>query len=205
MRALPVAAVCLVVLAGCGSGPKVTESRTVGAFDRLEVDGISDVDVTTGPRTTLRVTAPKKSIGDLRTEVRGGTLTITGPQHNGSGTKVVLTAPSLRGVQIQGSGDVRLHGLAGPSLTLGIHGSGDVKADGHVDSLDADIAGSGDIQLGDLAAKRARVSVAGSGDSDLNVSDTLDITVAGSGDVTYRGHPTVRSNVAGSGDVRQSD
>ena len=195
-------------LSGCGSsGPKVTQTRAVGAFDRIEVDGSSDVDVRTGPQTPLKLTAGSKVIDHVKTDVQDGTLRITTDWHgfhfgsDSGGTRVRATVPSLRGVTIRGSGDVALHGLTEPSLTLRVQGSGDVTAGGRVDSLDAEIAGSGDIGLGRLAARDARVRVRGSGDSDLNVSNSLDVAVAGSGDVNYRGHPTVRSNIAGSGDL----
>jgi hypothetical protein len=217
MRAPHAAAVVVSLLAfaaalsGCGSsGPKVAQTRTVAAFDRIEVDGSSDVDVRTGPRSALRLTAGSKVINHVDTEVQDGTLKITTDWHgfhfgpDFGGTRVRVTVPSLRGVTIRGSSGVDLHGLAGPSLALRIQGSGDVTASGRVDSLDAEIAGSGDVRLADLAARTAQVRVRGSGDSDLNVSDSLDVGVAGSGDVTYRGHPTVRSNMAGSGDLRRS-
>jgi Putative auto-transporter adhesin, head GIN domain len=198
-------------LSGCGDGgPKVTQTRTVGAFDRIEVNGSSDVYVRTGPRGPLQVTAGRKVIDHVDTNVQDGTLKVTTGWHGfhlGSdfgGTRVRVTVPSLRGVTIRGAGDVDLRRVTGPSLTLRIAGSGDVEGTGRVDSLDAEVAGSGDIRLADLAARNARVRVRGSGDSDLNVSDSLDVGVAGSGEVTYRGHPTLRSNIAGSGRVARA-
>src|SRR5262249_45535520 len=119
MKALyAVAALCVLALAACGSGPKVTETRPVAAFDRIEVDGVTDVDVQTGPRSALQVTAGRKVIDSIDTKVQDGTLKVTGP-HRGfdfitgdHGARVRVTVPSLRAVTIQGAGDVNLRGLA---------------------------------------------------------------------------------------------
>ena len=215
MRA-PIAAAALAValaFAGCGNGgPKVTQTRDVGSFDAIVLQGGLDLEVASGPRPAVQVTAARKVIGRVKTELHGTTLVVSAKRKGiviGSdslhGAKVRVTAPHLTSITLQGAGDAHLTGLSGQRVQLRLEGSGDLEASGRVDELSTTMQGSGDARLGKLAARRAMLTMQGSGDAELSVSDTLDVQVQGSGDVTYHGHPHVNSSVQGSGDVTPAD
>ena len=192
----------VVLLAGCGGGDRITETRQVEPFSRLEVSDSVDVKVVPGDGRRMRVYAGEKVIDRVVTESSGGVLEIRvrdrgiviGSDPLGD-ARVEVQASALEGVDIDGSGDVALEGLDGPELALALHGGADVDASGTVDRLVATIEGAGDADLLDLRARTARVVVEGAGDAAVNVSDELDVTVEGAA-VTTRGRAS-RGAVAG--------
>jgi hypothetical protein len=199
----------LLVLAGCGGGPRVTETRDVAPFDRLVAGDSVDVEVVRGaPR--VEVYAGRDLMDRIRTDSRGGELRIDivdrgiviGPDPLGD-VRVRIATENLRGMEIQGTGDVTLTGVEEERLELEVRGAGEIDAAGTVGHLEATIQGAGDANLSGLAARTARVLVQGAGDADLNVRDELDVTVQGAADVSYRGDPEVRSEIEGVGDVQR--
>jgi hypothetical protein len=209
VRRLALAAVLVLAAAGCGGGPRVTETREVAPFDRIEVADSIDVEVVPGSGTEVRVRAGKDVMDRVSTESSGGLLRldvvdrgiVIGPDPLGD-VRVRVAADSVRGLVIDGSGDVTLTGLSEDALSLEVDGAAEIEASGTVDELTATIKGAGDANLFGLAARSARVAVEGAGDADVSVSEALDVTVDGAGDVSYRGNPVVgRSEISGAGDI----
>jgi hypothetical protein len=209
MRLLvPLLLLAALAVAGCGGGPRTTQTRTVAAFDRIDVAGSIDVEVVPGDAQTVRVSAGENVIDHVSTDSSDGVLHVSirdhgiviGPDPYDDAT-VQVSAEAMKGVSVSGSGDLRLGSIAMPELSIEIQGSGDVHAAGTVDNLITSIQGSGDADLEGLEASTGTVSIEGSGDAKVNVKDKLDVTVRGSGDVSYLGSPDVRQNVEGSGDV----
>lgn len=211
---LLVAAAALIAACGCGginvvdAGPHVVRTRPVAAFQRIEVHGSTNVIVHRGGNArTLTVSGGKERVADVRTRVEGGTLIVT--RHDESATvdlgdadvTVRVSAPSLAGVRVDGSGDVLLPELAGGPLDIQLNGSADVRGAGQLDDLDAGVDGSGSLDMGDVIARDATVDISGSGDADVHAERTLEARVHGSGDVHYRGDPKLTREVEGSGSV----
>jgi hypothetical protein len=204
-------AVALAVSA-CGfhiesDGPHTVQTRTVGAFDRVDLRGATDVVVTHGQSTTLTVSGGRNRVRDVITRVQSGTLIVEERSSDptlylgNDGPTVTVSTPSLLGARIDGSGDLSMAGLAGGPLRVRVDGSGDVDAHGRLDALDAAVDGSGDLDLSDVVAQSARVNLSGSGDANVHAVRTLAVVVSGSGDVSYAGDPQLTRDVSGSGDV----
>ena len=189
-----------------GSGVAKTETRDVGAFSLVRLDGSADVKVTIGEKPSLTISGDDNILPLIETTVKDNQLVIT--SHGSISPKLPLkaeiTTPSLTGFAINGSGDVKIAGLNEKEFAASIRGSGDMTVTGAAESLKVDIKGSGDAKLDGLAAKKATVSVSGSGDVQVNATDSLTATVAGSGDVRYSGEPKeLVKSVAGSGSVQR--
>jgi hypothetical protein len=208
--------VSAMVVTGCGvrvnDGPTVHQDRAVAPFQRIALDGSPDVDVVLGDHTRVVVRAGRDVVGQIRTEVRDGTLHIDREDHDTfvfdeNAPHIQVEVPRLEAAEVHGSGDVDidLAGRAMERLDLAVQGSGDVSARGRVDTLHVAVDGSGDMDLGDLHARDAAVAIHGSGDADVRVEGALRANVEGSGDVRYRGPAQVASDVEGSGDVRRED
>jgi hypothetical protein len=204
--------VAALAVAGCGGGPETSQTRAVGAFDRLSVSGDIDVEVGSGDSRDVVVTAGENVIDHVLTEASGGVLRVAirdrgiviGPDPY-ENVRVQVPASVLNDIRVEGSSDLRLGRIDTDSLALEVSGSGDIEASGRVENLVATIDGSGDAHLYDLEAGTATVTVEGAGDAELNVRDRLDVTVEGAGDVRYRGRPSVRQTVEGAGDIRPAD
>ena len=180
----------LLLVAGCGGGDRITETRQVAPFDRLEVSESVEVQVVPGDGREVRVAAGEHVIDRVVTESSGGVLKIDIRDRG-----IVIGPDPLNDVAVQ----VPASELA----RVDIAGSGDVEASGTVDRLTASIQGAGDARLSQLSARIARVEIQGAADAELNVSDELDVTVQGAADVSYTGNPTVRSDIDGAGDIRR--
>jgi hypothetical protein len=189
-----------------GSGVAKTEQRDVEKFDQLSIMGGMDAVVTIGDQQSVTIEADDNVLPIIETKVEDGKLIVEPTQGYNSKTtvKLTITVPQLKGVAVNGSGDVDVDGLNGAaSFAVAINGSGDVTAKGTADSVSVAVRGSGNVELKDLRAKNGKVAVAGSGDVTVNASDALDVSVAGSGDVKYVGSPKVTQSIAGSGSVRK--
>jgi hypothetical protein len=191
-----------------GSGDVVTQERAVGPFERVIVNGSTDVDVSIDDAQSVTVEAQQNIEPLIETSVRDGVLVVSSRRSYTSHRNVAVhvTVPNLTGVATHGSADVTIDGARGPSLDLSTHGSGDITASGDVDRLFYNSSGSGDAKLADLRARDVTVRMRGSGDARLAVADSLDVEVSGSGDVTYSGTPSVLHQVVhGSGSVSAAD
>jgi Putative auto-transporter adhesin, head GIN domain len=202
---------CLaILLAGCGGGERVTQTRSVAPFERLVVADSLDVEVVPGDRGEVHVYGGGDVLDRVVTESSGGVLRIDirdrgiviGDDPLGD-ARVQVAASELDGVRIEGSGDVDLGDLELPELVLAVEGSGEVEASGTADRLDVTIQGAGDANLADLAVRTATILVQGAGEAHVNVSERLDVRVQGAADVVYRGDPTVTQDIQGAGDVRR--
>jgi hypothetical protein len=189
-----------------GSGVSKTESRTVPDFRKIVVEGSAGLTVKVGEATTLTVTSDDNLVEFVKTEVKDGSLVIgmkPGSYSTNSQMRIAITTPALDALAIRGSSDADLSGLSGESFTAEIFGSGDVRAKGKVDRLEAAIAGSGDLELGALEAREVKVGISGSGDVDVWATETLVASISGSGDVRYHGDAKVTKSIAGSGTIAQ--
>lgn len=186
-----------------GSGKIVSEARTVPPFEQVHSSGSAKVVITVGPAQHVEIKTDDNIIPIVETKVRDGRLEIETKDSwsSDTGITVTISTPTLKGVGLSGSGDVRVSGVSGGAFAAALSGSGDITASGTAEKVSVAISGSGDAHLYDLAARTAEISVSGSGDVEVSASEVLDASIAGSGDVSYRGKPQVKSHVAGSGDV----
>jgi hypothetical protein len=208
-RTLIVVVVALLGFAGCGGGDRITQTRSIAPFERLEIVDSVDVEVVPGDGREVRVYGGEDVLDRVETESSGGVLRIDvrdrgiviGDDPLGD-VRVQVAASELDAVQIESSADVRLGELALPELVLEIEGAGEVEASGAADKLTATIQGAGDAKLSELAVRTATVVVQGAGEAHVNVSERLDVTVQGAADVVYRGDPVVTKEIDGAGEVR---
>ena len=142
--------------------------------------------------------------------------------------KVFVTSPTIKSIEIAGSGvfaasnkinvtdDLRMEIAGSGKMLLAdvtckdsnmeIAGSGNIEV-GNIAARDvhAEIAGSGDINLATMTCNKFHIEIAGSGNvtSDNITADDVHTEIAGSGDVTLKGsvkHHT--KDIAGSGKVK---
>src|SRR6201995_1026595 len=74
------AAAVAVLACGCGvrfsDGPHTVQTRTIGAFDRVELRGSANVVVHRGSARTLTVEGGQRRVNDVVTRVQSGTLIV---------------------------------------------------------------------------------------------------------------------------------
>jgi len=222
MRIPPIfaAGAAAIALGGCGfsaradPGPRVDRSFPVSGFTGIDVAGHYDVTVRTGAVPSVRANGSEKALGDLRVEVKNGTLEIGTARHGmfnwGWGSwrhrgpvSLVVTVPALDHAGIAGSGAIKIDKVSGARFKGEIAGSGDLMLPAiDAGEVEFSIAGSGGIHAGGKA-KSVKYDIAGSGDIDAAglAAETADLSIAGSGGIKGHVSGIAKVEVMGSGDV----
>ncbi len=208
---LPILCVALAGLCGCdfksihGSGVAKTETRTVGAFSKINVTGSPEVEIAVGAPVSLTITADDNLLPIIETKVDGDTLNIGSKESYSTsiGVKLKITVPKLDGASVTGSSEIHADGVSAKKFTASVTGSGSIVLKGSADLLDGQITGSGEIKAMELATKTVSVGVTGSGRALVNASETVDASITGSGSVRYSGNPpNVQKRITGSGEIK---
>lgn len=210
LLALPVAA---LMLAGCDehesdAGPVLTETREVGEFDSIDMEGAARLEISVGSPESLTIEAREDVAKRVNVEVRGDTLHIKSKPKDwfiSSGRPRVtlrITVPRLESLQLEGGNDVRLTGFDGGESRIRAQGAAHIKAKGRLDELTVHMAGAGHADLSDLIADEAKITVDGVGSVYVHPKDTLDATMNGVGAILYTGSPReVNTHMNGLGTI----
>lgn len=187
-----------------GSGNRVTETREIEDFDKIESKGSFDVVITAGEELGLEITFDDNLIDLIQTDVRGNTLRLGADENYNSrrSCRIDITVPSIERVKLSGSGDIFVMNLENEYFEFYLSGSGDLRAEGRTDELVVHVSGSGNIDTRDLKAKYVETSVSGSGDVKVYAAESFTGRISGSGDIDVYGNPPqISKRVSGSGDI----
>lgn len=211
-----------------GSGVVTTETRTVGPFTGIELQGVGQVYLTQGSPAAITVITDNNLLPLVKTEVHNGRLglkfkdditvkkmtklefRITVPQLTeviiaGAGnfySKTTFNAHDLI-MTVNGSGNIEME-LAADGVTENINGAGNIKVSGNATQQNITIRGQGNIDGKAMTSRNTEVKVAGVGDCTVMATETLIVNIAGVGNVYYGGGgKLIRSNVSGVGKIRE--
>ena len=204
-RAL-VVVLAAATLAGCGSGGNgriegsgaaMTETRSVGAFTRVELAGGATVHVHPGSPQAVTVSGDDNIVPLVTTRVENGTLVVDQEKNRDFATReplvVDIRAPGLTASVLSGAGSMTVDGVSG---------LGSLDVAGAVLGLHADVSGSGSALLDHLVSKDATVVLSGMGSAHVFATHSLNASVDGMGSVVYGGNPQhVQKQVTGAGAV----
>ena len=223
-------AVAVVLSAFTGRRPLAQrETRTVDAFAEINLGGSARVVVKQGSPQSVVVEASPEALAEFETKVSGGTLRLGNRNQMGNykdrgPVTVYITAPTLNGLRVGGSGKMEVEGplkadamklgvsgsgslrvpqLAATSLETAISGSGDLLVGGNCTRQEVRISGSGGVKARELKSEVCQVRISGSGDAHVYASRTADATISGSGSVYVAGGAQLSSTTHGSGRIRQ--
>jgi hypothetical protein len=220
-----------LLLSGCAVGSRdvVTQTRSLGAFERVTFEGLGELTIVQGEGHSLHIEAESNVIKRISTEVRGDTLHIgyssgifwfniipTRP------IRYTLTVEDLSEVDLTGLGSVYAGELSTDRLTVGMSGAGKIvvrslnvdrltlnltglgscELAGRVRRQDVLMSGGGDYDGADLESEIAGLHLSGLGKATVWATDDLDIRITGAGGVEYYGDPRVSQNVTSLGRVR---
>ncbi|MGL5927582.1 MAG: head GIN domain-containing protein [Dermatophilaceae bacterium] len=187
-----------------GSGTTASDSRTVGGFSKVRLDGAVDLVVTTGPLAPAEIEADDNIVELVSTTVEDDTLVVTTTKSYTTPNPVTVTAqvPELAGGTTSGSGDLRLTVSDATTVDVATSGSGDIVVDGTAGSAVLTTEGSGNVDASGLDADDVTADTAGSGDIEVGSPAAMDATSTGSGDIVYAQRPaTLTENASGSGEI----
>lgn len=202
----------LFALAGCdlggirGNRHLITEQRNLDPFVNIETGGAFSVDWQNGA-PSVSVTIDENLLPYLKMEVRDKVLHVrtTRTVRPSRSIKLMLTSNALEGASFSGASRLDAHQLSGPRFYLESTGASNVKLDGAVNELIANLTGASDLRAESLQTKVAEVSVTGAGDARITVSDDLKVSITGAGKVEYTGNPRIQRKITGAGSIRRRD
>lgn len=211
-----------------GNGVVVEETRPVGEFARLDVQGIGNVYVELGDAPSLTIEAEENLLPYIEVENRGDRLVISSERNKNliptESVNIYLTVTGLEGVIISGLGNVELPALEAARFTIDLNGAGDIEIESlTAESLRADLSGLGDLQIdagevvsqeisisgsgkydgAGLASQTANIEISGLGSAVVRVSDKLDVSISGAGGVEYYGDPEIDRSISGLGNLEK--
>ncbi|MCB0810202.1 MAG: DUF2807 domain-containing protein, partial [Flavobacteriales bacterium] len=173
LQLLPLAAVLLtssscVIGMRCvnGTGPVVERDLDVERFTKVIVEGSLTVKITPGDAFHVKAEGQENLIELLDTRSQNGTWIVRTKECFSTNKPFVVhvVMPVLQQAEVNGSGDILGQGtFAGELIDVAVRGSGDVKLDLRMATVNAEVTGSGDVVVtGSTQALNARV--VGSGD-----------------------------------------
>jgi len=196
----------------------ISEPREVSGFERVALRcpaGEAILIITQGAKEALTVQARRKIVNRIKTEVKGGQLTITtggiwsdklGDMLQTSLTRpqitFCLTVSKLVDLQITGFAGVRLDGLDTERLALTFSGAGSARIGAlTADLLEVDLRWAGHVEVaGRVTEQRVQVSM-GTYSAPKLESKRAQVTLRGAGYATVWAADTLDLNVHGPGGV----
>jgi len=196
----------------------ITEPREVNGFERVALRcpaGEAVLIITQGSKEALTIRARQKIVSRIKTEFRGGRLTIstggiwseklvdmlqtslTRPQ-----ITCCLTVSKLVDLEVTGFAQVRLDGLDTERLALNFSGAGDVRIGALASGLlEVNLRWMGQVEVaGKVTQQRVQISMGTYGARKLE-SKQAEVTLKGAGYATVWAVDTLDLNVRGPGGV----
>jgi hypothetical protein len=205
----------LALLAGCDDHDRrsermSSETRDVGAFREIEMDGAARLEITVGGAESVSIEARESALRRIKTDVRGDTLHIKSKPKDwfiSDGRPRVtirITVPELESLKLEGGNDVRLAGFNGGETRIRAEGAAHIRAEGRLDELTVHLAGAGHADFTRLLADDAKVTVDGVGSVYVHPRESLNATMNGVGAILYVGEPgKVKTRMNGLGTIGQ--
>jgi len=228
----------LIIITSCTSeqlddcytntGPQVTQSRTAGSFSSIELYDNVNLVLVPGTNPELKVEAGKNIIEAITTVIENDTLKI----HNTMSCNwvrnfnkeitVYATAPELREIRYEGSGDICNQGrLTCDSLQISVWGgAGSFELDLevtklnlalHYGTVDFHVKGKslittifansyGPFYCNDLISNIVYIRNSGTNNCFIHAVHILEAEITSVGDINYTGNPyDVKATITGSG------
>ncbi|HPQ69098.1 MAG TPA: head GIN domain-containing protein [bacterium] len=195
-------------------------------FTKVEMNGSLDLKLTIAEgEARYKLEGDKQRMGYVDIAIVEGVLIVKErPAHVAvmmGKVTVIVHAPRIEAVTLNGSGNAELQGKFGGALSLvidgssnvdfageavalqvTINGSGDIQARGRANAFTVKIAGSGNIKAREMQSESASVVIDGAGRTELTVTRSLHATIMGTGAIVYYGNPaTVDKQVMGAGSI----
>ncbi len=200
----------VAIVAGCsqpgirGDGEIKTEERSISDFSKVVVKGGYEIKWSSG-KPSLKLSADDNLLPLISTVVSGHTLQINSKEDLAptKSITIILCSASLAAMQLSGGKSFKASQISGHDLKIESSGAWDIRVDGSVTELEANLAGASKLNAKSLQTKTAKLSLLGASDAHVTVTDTLKVSVIGACSVVYSGNPkSVETNVIGAGSIR---
>ncbi len=183
------------------TGPRITKMLSYDGTQPLTLEAPVSLRFVRGTANSVKVEGRREMIDAVRWD--NGRLYLADSHVTVQHTlTVTVTAPQVPAVNLKGSGDIELNGLAQPALAVNLTGAGSIDGNGKVDTLTITGSGAGNVDFSGVAAKDATVRVSGAGNVEIAAIGNVDATITGVGNVSLHKRPAhLTSSVTGIGSI----
>ncbi len=215
---------------GCvkGSGHSETETRKIGSFTRLDIEGGYKVVLKQDSSEAITITADDNLLKYIHTSVSGGRLKIysrknfcsKGPMLLTIGIKHLEQLSAEGGIEIKSDGklnvqDLKMNFAGATKTTLDLNAAGvytegsgatEMHLSGQAASYGVNLTGSGNVKAYDFIVGDYSVESTGAGDFEINVLKSLKVNTTGAATVKYKGNPSnIQTDKTGASNVTKVD
>ncbi|WP_425407932.1 head GIN domain-containing protein [Hyphococcus sp.] len=183
-------------LGGRDKSNDVMRTIDVTGFDRIDIAGVYEIDVTVGGDYSVQISGAPSEMEKLDASVSNGELVLdqdrskkTKRSWRNTGLTAVIILPSLSAIDIAGVADATVRGVEGDEFRVDLSGVGDIDVSGTCGRLDADVSGVGELNARALECRDVDVEVSGIGEAKVYASQSVDAAVNGIGSISVYGSP----------------
>lgn len=178
-------------------GDDVTRTIEAADFDRIEVAGVYELDVTVGGDYAVTLSGREDDLARTTVGVEAGVLKLDTAERNADGKRklvkhgitATIAMPALRAIEAAGVVDGAVAGIDADVFEADISGVGELELSGRCDALDADVSGVGELDAENLQCRTVVVEVSGVGEAKVYASERVDAEIAGIGKIEISGSP----------------
>lgn len=170
----------------------ISKTYELTDFDRIEVGGVYDLDVSVGGAYSVEISGPE----DEMARVENGELILDqkrrehGKRHwRKHGLNARIALPALTAVSASGVVDGDVVGIVAEQFRVDLSGVGDMDVSGECGDLTANVSGVGELNAEELKCKNVDVNVSGVGEASVYASESVDATISGMGEISVYGSP----------------
>lgn len=209
-----------------GNGTLNQETRNVGAFFNIDVEGEFEIVLQEGSNPLIAVETDENLHQYVETVVDGRTLRVRNVENiePSEQTRLVITYQSLESIRLGGAAqlsnqstlkaenlDIRVDGagvidlsVEAAELEVRLAGAGLISLRGKVNSQRLLLSGAGNLAAFELESKDCRIELSGYGSAQIFVTDNLEAEISGVGGIRFKGDPrNIRREVSGLGGIER--
>ncbi|GBQ75465.1 hypothetical protein AA14337_0233 [Acetobacter malorum DSM 14337] len=187
------------------AGPTQTRTLDWQGSNALTLNLPAQIIYKQGDKPSITVRGSEKLVE--RVSLKNNTLDISESKSHhifwrNSSLTIIITAPALNTLTLNGFGSLDLQNYQQPHLDLTINGAASVKAHGHTDSLKLAIDGAASVNLSDLTLSDLDLSMDGAGSVKAGPTGRVKVSIDGAGSVKLTNTPqSLAQRIDGIGSV----
>ena len=205
----------------------VTETRQLGEFAMVDMDGGAKVILVQGNEHSIVVEGSRRVVDQVVTEVNDGVLEINFRDRKlfenwGDSLTLTITFANLSdfrldggvelladdlnlenlNITINGGASVKMNNLLLNTLDMALLGGGDIHVSGIGENHNVKVSGGTNYQAEDLKSANVSVEIIGAANVEVWATERLNLDLAGAYSVSYWGNPAITQSITGLGEIK---
>lgn len=185
-------------------GEVSVQTYEVEPFDRIDIGGAFEVDVTVGEATSVEIETGENIHENLDVRVEDGELKIDLDRISilGDGPmRATITTPSLVRLDLSGASEAEVTGVDADRFELDVSGASVVEIDGSLARLDLDASGASSVDLGSVEIETANIDLSGASNADLRSAGAVTGDLSGASSLDVDSGTTVDVETSGASSI----